>query len=193
VNVTTHVYWNLTGNLFQKISDHLLWVPYGLRYVVNDEDDGLPTGTLRRIKESKRLDFWSAARWLGDTGGLDHCFVHEPRDGVPMKALKATLECQSHRLRMQLDSDHPALQVYTANALPDEYAARPHDRHRAVCLEPQHCPDSPNHPDDFPPGFVLRPGHAYHHRATFSFTVQRFGEKTCPSCGHTRNPSTPRS
>ena len=196
VNVTNHIYWNLTGDLFQKVHDHLLWMPYGKRYVVTD-DGGIPTGNLRPIKEHGKLDFWSAPRWIGDVdNGLDHCFIHEPDANpdpyadpgatMPMRSLKASLVCQSHKLRMDLHSDHPALQVYMANFLPDDKDAVPHDRHRAVCLEPQHCPDSPNH-DNFPPGFILRPGSSYHHAARFSFISLRqpFGKKECPACGHT--------
>ena len=47
---------------------------------------------------------------------------------------------------------------------------RPYEKHAAVCLETQHYPDSPNHPDW--PSTVLRPGQTYK-----STTVYRFAAK----------------
>jgi aldose 1-epimerase len=45
-----------------------------------------------------------------------------------------------------------------------------YDGHRAaLCLETQHFPDSPNHPNF--PSTILRPGQTYRSRTVFSFGV----------------------
>ena len=41
----------------------------------------------------------------------------------------------------------------------------------AFCLEPQHYPDSPNHPEF--PSTVLRPGQWYAGQIVYRFSVQR--------------------
>ena len=41
----------------------------------------------------------------------------------------------------------------------------------AFCLEPQHYPDSPNHPDF--PSTVLRPGQWYSGQIVYRFSVQK--------------------
>jgi aldose 1-epimerase len=65
----------------------------------------------------------------------------------------------------------PGVQIYRANfpsgAIegPQGY---PYPKHCGLCLETQHYPDSPNHPQF--PSTVLRPGQTYD-----SITVLRFG------------------
>ena len=63
------------------------------------------------------------------------------------------------------------MQIYSANMPsgtltgPNNY---PYPRHLGVCLETQHYPDSPNHPDF--PTTTLRPGETYR-----STTIHKFG------------------
>jgi aldose 1-epimerase len=44
---------------------------------------------------------------------------------------------------------------------------RMYGRHAGVCLEAQHFPDSPNHPDF--PSTILRPGEEYRSRTILTF------------------------
>ncbi len=45
-----------------------------------------------------------------------------------------------------------------------------YQKHAGLCLETQHYPDSPNHPDF--PSTVLRPGEAYEHLTVHKFSVK---------------------
>ncbi|MFI7585280.1 hypothetical protein ACH9DO_16030, partial [Kocuria sp. M1N1S27] len=45
----------------------------------------------------------------------------------------------------------------------------PYHRRAGIALEPQHHPDSPNHPELTDP--VLRPGETYHSRTEWRFAV----------------------
>ena len=63
---------------------------------------------------------------------------------------------QSGRV-MEVLNDHPGLQMYTGNR-------------RAIALESQMFPDSPNHPEF--PGTTLRPGETYSHTVIYRFSVR---------------------
>jgi aldose 1-epimerase len=46
-----------------------------------------------------------------------------------------------------------------------------YQRRSALCLETQHYPDSPNHPEF--PSSVLEPGQTYHTTTVFRFSAQQ--------------------
>jgi aldose 1-epimerase len=72
---------------------------------------------------------------------------------------------------MEVLTTQPGVQIYSANIAngsiegPNGYR---YPRNLGLCLETQHFPDSPNHPDF--PSTVLRPGETYH-----EVTIHRFG------------------
>jgi aldose 1-epimerase len=63
---------------------------------------------------------------------------------------------------MRLHTTEPGMQLYFGNFLGGEFAP-----FSALCMEPQHYPDSPNHP--LFPSTILLPGEEY-----FQSTVYRF-------------------
>jgi len=74
---------------------------------------------------------------------------------------------------LEVLSSEPGLQFYTANHLGGitgkggwVYKAR-----NAFCMEPQHYPDSPNHPEF--PSAVLKPGQEYHNTIIYRFSVKK--------------------
>jgi aldose 1-epimerase len=81
--------------------------------------------------------------------------------------------------RLEVWTTELGVQVYTGNSLDGSLrgpGGKPYERHGAVCLETQHFPDAPNHPDY--PDTVLCPG------ATFrSTTESRFPHLTAAGPG----------
>ena len=69
----------------------------------------------------------------------------------------ATLYSPASGRVMEVLNNHPGLQVYTGNR-------------RAIALESQMFPDSPNHPEF--PSTTLRPGETYHHTVVYRFSVR---------------------
>ena len=72
--------------------------------------------------------------------------------------------------RVELWTDRPGVQFYTGNFLDGTVVGRDGTTYRqsdALCLEPQHFPDSPNQPDF--PSTVLRPGDTYRARDIYRF------------------------
>jgi aldose 1-epimerase len=68
-------------------------------------------------------------------------------------------------------TDQPGIQIYTGNFLDGSIkgkGGKPEERRSAICLETQHFPDSPNHPDF--PTTELKPGGRYHTVTVYSFS-----------------------
>jgi aldose 1-epimerase len=68
---------------------------------------------------------------------------------------------------MELYTTEPGLQFYTGNNLG---GAAPFSKHGALCLEPQHFPDSPNQRAF--PSVILEPGYVYHQETRYQFSVR---------------------
>jgi len=74
---------------------------------------------------------------------------------------------------MEITTTEPGIQFYSGNFLDGTITGkggRVYQKHFGFCLETQHFPDSPNHPDF--PSTILEPGQTY--RTT---TVHRFFTK----------------
>jgi aldose 1-epimerase len=70
-------------------------------------------------------------------------------------------------------TDQPGIQFYSGNFLNGSVkgkGGKPYEKHAALCLETQHFPDSPNHPD-FPTA-ELKAGGRYHTVTVFSFSTR---------------------
>ncbi|WP_077032609.1 aldose epimerase family protein [Pelomonas sp. KK5] len=101
--------------------------------------------------------------------GYDHCFILDAADAQrPMPC--ATLRDPASGRTMDVLTTEPAVQFYSGNFLDGSLRGSGGQAYRqgdGVCLETQHYPDSPNHPEY--PSTVLRPGETYK-----STTVHRF-------------------
>ncbi|KRB78525.1 hypothetical protein ASE01_04495 [Nocardioides sp. Root190] len=161
VNLTSHVYLNLHGA--GPVDDHVVQVPAG-SYLPVDEV-AIPTGDLASV-EGTRFDLRTPVR-VGDIGGLDHDFAP---DGSGWQR-HVTLEAPGTRTRVEIWSDQPGLQVFTADGFDGSEVDRdgvPLGRCAGIALEPQLHPDSPHHPGW--PSAVLRPGETYRHRIEWRFS-----------------------
>jgi aldose 1-epimerase len=175
VNLTNHTYWNLDGS--GSVEDHVLELP-APRFVAVDQ--GLiPTGiepvegtpmdfrTPRPIGERLR----SATGQLRHAHGYDHAWVMD--DAAGAGALRLIGRASAPRSGRILDvlTDQPSVQFYSGNFLDGSVVGRGGAWRQGdgFCLETQHLPDSPNHPDF--PSTVLRPGNRYTTRTVFRLSA----------------------
>jgi aldose 1-epimerase len=74
---------------------------------------------------------------------------------------------------MEVWSTEPGVQFYTGNSLDGSITGkggRVYQRRNGLCFEPQHYPDSPNHPQF--PSAELDPGQTYKNTIIYKFSTQ---------------------
>ena len=72
---------------------------------------------------------------------------------------------------MEISTTEPGIQLYTGNFLDGSAGNGNAPKNGAFCLEAQHFPDSPNHPDF--PTTRLNPGETYRQTTVHKFSVQK--------------------
>ena len=178
VNLTNHAYFSLAGRP-APIADQVLQV-FASGYLPTDEEF-LPTVGVAPV-DGTPFDFRAPTaigeRWRTDDEqlrvgkGYDHCFAldGERTPGHPQRAVRLA-DPVSGRV-LELWTDQPGVQVYTGNQLDGSQIDRTGliRQGDAICLEPQHFPDSPNRADF--PTTVLRHGQEYGHLSLYRFSVE---------------------
>lgn len=178
VNLTQHSYFNLAGEGNGTVLGHRI----NLKASRFTPVDGhlIPTGVLRPV-EGTPFDF-RRARSIGEriddadqqlehAGGYDHNWVADKPPG--RLGLLATVEDPGSGRVLKVLSDQPGFQFYTGNSLDGTLLGRGgrlYPRRGGFCLEPQHFPDSPNHPEF--PSVVLRPGSVYTNTIIHRFSTK---------------------
>jgi len=178
INFTNHAFFNLNGAGIGDILDHKLMVNADAFTQVDHE--AIPTGEIVNVAGTP-LDFSELTR-VGDridddfdqlkhVGGYDHNYVISKEENE--LALAALLyEPVSGRV-MEVKTTEPGIQIYTANSLSGKdigKGGKSYGARASICLETQHYPDSPNHPNF--PSTVLEPGQDY-----VSTTIYKFSTK----------------
>lgn len=177
LNLTNHSYFNLGGAGSETALNHKLTIMADKFTPV--DSNLIPTGSLESVAGTP-FDFRTATvvgSRINDNNeqlklgkGYDHNFVLNHTGGSP--ALAAKVEEPNSGRVMEVLTNQPGVQFYTGNFLTGSVKGIGGVyRHRAaLCLETQHFPDSPNHPDF--PSTVLHPGQTFYRTTIYRFSTE---------------------
>ena len=173
INMTNHSYFNLNGHNSGSVLEHKVWL--NADSFTPADAESIPTGEIRGVADTP-MDF-RTAKAIGKEidadyeplrfgGGYDHNWVLK-NNGRFAKVAEVTSEKSG--IRMEVYTDLPGVQMYTANFLDHEpgKGGAFYEKRSAVCLETQYYPDAIHH-DNFPSP-VCRKGMKYDSRTAYRF------------------------
>lgn len=179
INMTNHSYFNLSGNPKNSIAAHTLklnsssFTPVDSTFMVN--------GEIRSV-ENTPMDF-RTAHPVGDfltqfsdeqiknANGYDHNFVLDTKGDISIPA--AVLYSPETSIELEVFTTEPGIQVYSGNFLDGSITGKKgivYEKNAGLCLETQHYPDSPNHPEW--PSTLLNPGQEYKSNTIYKFSIK---------------------
>ncbi|XP_049840157.1 galactose mutarotase-like [Schistocerca gregaria] len=182
VNIINHSYFNLAGHSagVSGINEHIVSINAN-KYTPVDSDL-IPTGEIVNVGGTL-LDL-RIPRRLGDvlpqvSGGYDNNLCVNQASVCGMTFVARVVHPDSGRV-LEVHSDQPGVQFYTAGGLPEEGTTDPntvvigkggaqYNKYGALCLETQNYPDAVNHKNF--PNSILNPGRRYSHTMVYQFST----------------------
>ncbi|MEG1381296.1 MAG: aldose epimerase family protein [Ruthenibacterium sp.] len=179
VNFTNHSYFNLEGQASGSIANQTLQIAASTFTEGNAET--CPTGRILPVAGTP-FDFTTPQpiglglhadnAQIQMASGYDHNFVLDKEPG--RLARVAVAYAAKTGITMETYTTQPGLQLYTANFLANDTRAGKtggvYGNYQAFCLETQHFPCAPSHPDF--PSIVLLPDDEYHETTIYKFMTE---------------------
>jgi aldose 1-epimerase len=175
LNPSNHCYFNLGGHDSGSVAEHLMKI--NAAFFTPNDFECMPTGEIWAVSGSA-FDFTSPRR-MGDglegndgqvalCGGYDHNLCLAGRG----YRLVAEVKDPGSGRRMDLYTDMPGVQLFTANSMPPIPCKEGviYSNHQGFCLETQFFPNSANL-SHFPSP-IQRKNQAFRSRTSFHFNVE---------------------
>ncbi|MCU1243750.1 MAG: Aldose 1-epimerase [Candidatus Acidoferrum typicum] len=180
LNLSNHSYFNLAGEGNGDILDHVIAM-HAKQFTPVDKTL-IPTGELRDVAGTP-MDFTTATpigKRINDNyeqlvfgKGYDHNWVIARSGGGTDLTIAAQASDPKSGRTLEVLTTEPGVQFYSGNFLDGSAkgkGGKAYGQRAAFCLETQHFPDSPNHPNF--PSTLLKPGAAFHSETVFRFSAK---------------------
>lgn len=174
INLTNHSYFNLAGH--GNILGHELEL--AASHFLPIDPTSIPLGELRPVQGTP-MDFTTPTvignqidvddEQIRYAQGYDHTWVFDKESGS-LEMVGRLSEPTTGRV-MEVYTTEPGVQFYSGNLLDGSLTGKGgqiYTKHSGLCLEMQHFPDSPNHPQF--PSTVLRPDETYCQTTIYRFS-----------------------
>ena len=178
VNLTNHLYYNLSDSCKTSILEHQLQVNANSFLKVNK--NLIPVGAASSVentpfdfREPKTIgkDIYAPDSQFIYCGGYDHNFILNRNNNDNLNFAVRLYEPTSGRV-LELFTNQPGLQFYSGNFLNGNIIGkkgRVYKKYDALALEAQKFPDSPNHCNY--PSTELQIGQTYNHNTVLRFKI----------------------
>jgi aldose 1-epimerase len=184
VNLTHHSYFNLRDAGRSDILEHELKIDAD--YFLPIDQSSIPTGEMRTV-EGTPFDFTKltpiGARMAQEDlqlvygNGYNHNWILS-KQGQSAAPAAVVYEPTFGRV-MEVRSTEPGLQFFSGNFPNEKFGGKlgkSYPSRSGLCLEAQHYPDSPNHPEF--PSTILRSGDVYRQTTTYRFRSDKSASLT---------------
>ncbi|AQU76801.1 aldose epimerase family protein [Priestia megaterium] len=174
VNLTNHTYFNLSGDAKRTVLDHILKLQSS--EFLELDNDLLPTGEILNVADTP-FDFRKGhnIREGVESDNLQNILVGRGYDHPFLldhtKEQQISLYDPLSGRRIDIDTDQPAVVVYTGNQLTEDFEIRgsASQKYLGICLETQGLPDSVHHKHF--PSCELTPNETYKAVTKYKFSV----------------------
>lgn len=179
LNMTNHSYFNLNGDPDIDITNCTLQLM--AENFTPVDSTFIPTGEIASVKDNDPFNFLEPKVIAQDInsdhqqivygGGYDHNWVLDnPGDDATPAAIVTS---PVTGITLTVYTNEPGIQVYSGNFLDGSAkgtkGGKTYNHRAGLCLETQHYPDSPNHPEF--PSAILMPGIPYDSHCVYKFGV----------------------
>lgn len=173
INMTNHSYFNLDGHASGSILNHEVWIDADT--FTRADEVSIPTGEYTPVEDTP-MDFRTKKKVGRDItqeyealifgNGYDHNWVLN-NDGKLAKV--AELSSDVSGIKMEVYTDLPGVQIYTANFVEHEVGKQGvvYEKHQGICFETQYFPDAVNH-ENFPSP-ICKQGEVYQTTTIYKF------------------------
>ncbi|KAF5289917.1 hypothetical protein FQA39_LY14926 [Lamprigera yunnana] len=190
VNLTNHSYFNLAGHGSGATEIYKHVVSINANETTEVDKDSIPTGKLLKVSNTP-LDLQipkvlgTVIHTIPDYDGYDHNFCINKGSDQDIAFVARAMHPSSGRV-LEIYSNQPGVQFYTANEIPEDPKIYKGDvrklnrlegkdgycyyKHGSMCFETQNWPDAVNH-KNFPKA-ILYPGDTYKHTCIYKFWIQ---------------------